>query len=144
MTVKELESYTFIDSVSQENKIEQKMNTAYSIISSKLDLGKIDLNLDRLLAFNDYENVRVGLGFQTNEKLIKNLSFGGYAAYGFRDKAFKYGGEIDWNISKKHHINLKTGYKNDLKTPGTLDIPRWKYGRHNIRYTHQEITPNSD
>ena len=175
LTIKELETYTFVDSVSQENKVEQKMNTAYSIISSKLDLGKIDLNIDRLLAFNGYENVRMGLGFQTNKKLIKNLSLGGYAAYGFKDKAFKYGGEIDWNISKKHHINLKTGYKNDLKTPGKLNIPRWKfpfskstenlyqpmmdnleefygelnsdflkYGRFNIRYANQKITPNSD
>lgn len=126
LTIKELESYALIDSISQRENIEQKMNVFNSLISTRLDLGKIDLNLDKLLAFNDYENVRVGAGFQTNEKLMKRLSLAGYVAYGFRDKAFKYGGNIDWNISKKYDINLMAGYTKDLKSPGTIDLPRWK------------------
>lgn len=175
LTIKEVETYAFIDSVSEKNNVEQKLNAVYSIFDTKLSLGKVDLNLDRIIAFNDYENVRVGAGFQTNEKLIKNLSIGGYAAYGIKDKAFKYGGEIDWKISKKYDMNLVAGYQNDLKIPGSLDVPRWKfpfwrvsenlyqpmmdnleefygqfntnvfkYGTFNIRYTHQNITPNSE
>lgn len=126
LTRKEIETYHFMDSISEKNNLEGAMNAAYSIFDTKLSLGKIDLDLDRILAINDYEKARLGIGFQTNDDLVKNVSVGGYFGYGFGDKAIKYGGNFTWNISKKYDINLKIGYQNDLLVPGALNLPVWQ------------------
>jgi hypothetical protein len=125
LVTKEMESYVFIDSISKEFKLEQKMEIANAGTNGKFSLGIIDVELDKLLKFNEYENVRLGVGLRTNEKLIKKLSFGGYVGYGFRDKAFKYGGDIHLKLSKRHKMFVEGGYRNDLKSPGQLELPRW-------------------
>jgi hypothetical protein len=125
LATKEIESYVFIDSLSKEFKLEKKMEIANTAVNGKLSLGIVDIELDKLLRFNEYENVRLGVGLRTNDKLIKGVSVGGYAGYGFRDKAFKYGGDLHWNLSKKHKTFVEGGYRNDLKTPGQLELPLW-------------------
>ena len=127
LTTKEIASYTFIDSLSRKYKFEQQMNAIEAGLSSKWDLGKVDLDINQLIGFNGRENFRLGLGFHTNDDLIKNVSIGGYGAYGWRDRIVKYGGDIRFNLSKKYKTYVKGGYVNDIKGPGEIELPRWEY-----------------
>lgn len=126
LTQKERATYGHIDSVSKEYYVEAQMKGMEVLTSGKWDIGKIDIDLEKLIILNTYENVRIGLGFQTNEKLLKNISIGGYAGYGWKDKTWKYGGNTRFEISRKYHAHLTAGYANDLQTPAQPNLPRWK------------------
>ncbi len=89
-----------------------------SLSEGRLGLGKVDLLLNHLLRFNQFEGVRLGIGAATNNKLLKWMSIGGYYAYGFNDGNNKYGGFIDFNILPKRDIKLSLAYRNDVDEPG--------------------------
>ena len=173
LTTKELNTYKFVDSLSEKHNLEQILNATQPIFNAKVNLGKIDIDLERVLAINDYEKARLGVGLRTSNKLSKKISLGGYGGYGSGDKAFKYGGDVRLEIFK--NTTLEGGYFNDLKAPGELEIPIvklpfsatiqhiyrpvldnieelygelntpiFRYGTLRIRYAQQQILPNDD
>jgi len=116
---REERTYEMIDSLSQAENLEQKLDLLTSALSGKIPLGKyINLDIARLLNFNQYEGFRLGMGLETSERLLKNVVLGGYAAYGFRDKGFKYGGYSTWHISRKKGVSLKLRYQDDVTERG--------------------------
>lgn len=93
-------------------------NQTTSLINGRMNFGNVDFLLPHLLRFNPYEGLRLGGGFATSQKLIKWMSAEGYAAYGFKDRAWKYGGGLQFFIYPKKELELKLYYQNDLKEPG--------------------------
>ncbi len=66
------------------------------------DVGKVDLGPWWLLwASNDIEGVRLGFGARTNQNFSKKVVFKGDVAYGFGDQEVKYGGGVDFILSRK-------------------------------------------
>lgn len=126
LTSKERATYAYVDSVSVANNVETKLAVFQSILSGKLKAGKVDVDIERLIAFNDYEGTRFGIGVRTNKGLSKVVSVGGYAAYGWQDQAWKYGADLQVLLSPKHNASLTATYTNDLLAPGQLDLPRWQ------------------
>jgi hypothetical protein len=76
--------------------------------------------------YNGYEGFRLGLGAETNDKISKHFRLGGYGAYGFRDKAWKYGGQLKWNSLWENHLSAKASYSNDVfESGGTYFYNDW-------------------
>jgi hypothetical protein len=85
-------------------------------------VGKVDIPLKYFLAgANKYESIRIGGGFQTNEFLNKIISFGGFAGYGAKDKAWKYGGNILFTLNKRTATSIQFNYSRDIIEPGNTD-----------------------
>ncbi|MDR2824898.1 MAG: hypothetical protein LBB41_06850 [Prevotellaceae bacterium] len=57
----------------------------------KLEIGKFDLDLGRIISENKFEGTRWGIGAFTNENLLRWFNTGGYIGYGTKDKRLKYG-----------------------------------------------------
>jgi len=90
-----------------------------------LTMGKVDIPLKYFLSgFNKYESMRFGGGFQTNELLHKTISFGGFAGYGIKDKAWKYGGNILLTLDKRTATTAQFSYSRDILEPGNTDYFR--------------------
>jgi hypothetical protein len=70
------------------------------------------------MAFNDYEGFRLGGGLRTSHRVSEHFSIGGYGAYGFRDKAWKYGGDALVHLYRLRNIWLKYEYRNDVQELG--------------------------
>ena len=79
--------------------------------AGKIDIGKIST----ILRLTDVEGLRIGLPFRTNEDLWKNLMIGGYGAYGFGDKKWKYGAEMQWKLPTTSCFMLGVKYINDFR-----------------------------
>lgn len=92
---KEKTTYRVIDSVGKSVNIDKKLKYYEALTTGRLGVGPIDLDLTKILHFNNYEGFRLGLGAYTNDRLSKYFTFGGYGAYGFKDKAMKYGSSLD-------------------------------------------------
>lgn len=108
---------TKIDTLSTiEEKKEHPLSTGY------FPIGFFDVDLKTLIKYNNYEGFRLGIGGLTNDKLFERYKFGGYVAYGFKDRAVKYslGGSARVNKEKKSWISLF--YIDDIKEIGANDF----------------------
>ncbi len=121
LSERETMSYHVLDSIMEEYHfpVDRFLNAITKIDENKISIRKLDIDFSKLYGYNRYEGNKLGLGLYTNEKLIKYLSFGGYFQYGFKDKKLKYGGEIEFDLSKRKDIKLKYSYQNTLKEAGS-------------------------
>jgi hypothetical protein len=117
---KERETYVYIDSIGKEMNLDMKLKFAQTLLTGKLRTGFVDWDLDRLLMANNYESVRLGLGAHTNERFMKRVFVGGYFGYGFQDKEWKYGADIQWLAIKQSDFRVGLQYSSDIPEAGGL------------------------
>ncbi|HKC67828.1 MAG TPA: DUF5686 family protein [Bacteroidia bacterium] len=122
LNAKERKTYHTIDSIGRANNFEKKFKFLEAIVTNKLAIGFLDLNLDKILKFNNYEGTRLGLGLHTNQKVSKLFTVGGYAGYGFKDKAWKYGGDASVFLWKRKELALNASCQKDLVESAGLNF----------------------
>jgi hypothetical protein len=66
---------------------------------SKFDIGPVNT----FISGNSVEGVRLRFGGTTTAALSPHWFAKGYAAYGFTDKKWKYGGELEYSFNKKQN-----------------------------------------
>jgi len=115
---KERTTYQVIDSLGDKYKFDVVLKIFERVSLNKIPLKWIDFDISRILAYNKYEGIRLGLGMYTNEQLMKNISIGGFFGYGFKDYEWKYGGEIIGFINKEKEFQLSAKYQNSLLEVG--------------------------
>lgn len=91
--------------------------------TNMFDFGRIQT----VPTYNPIEGVRLRAGVASNSRLSPHFFVRGYAAYGFKDKKFKYRGEAIYSFDKKAYHedefpknNLRLVYENDLYSPGEM------------------------
>ena len=118
LDVKEQKTYTWLDSIGEAENFDEKILIVRTIATGAIPWGPIDMPINRFFDFNDYEGIRLGLGAETNDKVIRNFRLGGYGAYGFQDEAFKYGGYAKWTPESNRGFNVRASYSNDVTESG--------------------------
>jgi len=116
----ELRTYEFMDSVGQEVNLDKKFKVIETLAKGYIPWGPIDFPLNRILDYNGYEGFRLGLGAETNDKISKYVRIGGYGAYGFKDKAWKYGGHLKLNPQWEKHFTTTLSYSQDVVEFGRI------------------------
>ncbi|MBA2248745.1 MAG: carboxypeptidase-like regulatory domain-containing protein [Chitinophagaceae bacterium] len=122
LSVREQLTYHFMDSAFKKGKIQKLTFYATKLLEGKFPAGIFDIDINRLYSNNVFENNRVGWGMQTNEKLSKAFSTGGWAAYGTRDKQWKYGAFAEVYADRLKEFVINISYAIDLRDPGRLQI----------------------
>ncbi len=122
LTKKEKRTYRFIDSIGKKNHFDRKLKWFESLSTGELKMGKINMDLNKILNYNGYEKFRLGMGFHTNDALSKVFVIGGYGAYGTGDKAFKYGGDAAIIFDPYNHIKLDFAYQQDVIGAGAVSF----------------------
>lgn len=118
LSAKEKKTYHVIDSIGQSIHLARKIMWFEALATGKLRMGIIDWDLNKILNYNGYEGFRLGAGLHTNDKLSRFILLGGYGAYGFNDRAFKYGGDLGLLFNPYSHIKLDFAYQNDVTEAG--------------------------
>lgn len=119
---KEQATYLFMDSIVAASGLSGLFNNMDKFAEGKIPVSIFDLDISRLFSYNKYEKTRLGLGVQTNEKLFKHGSVGGWAGYGFGDKAWKYGVFGEVYLDRYKDKTFRIGYENNLIDPGRMVI----------------------
>lgn len=122
LSEKEKNTYHFIDSVGKEANLDRKVKVFTALSTGKYPIGPVDIDLRRILSVNDYEAVRLGAGAHTNDKLSRVFVLGGWWGYGFKDKAAKYGGDIQLNLHRNSELALKTEYQKEIPEAGRSEL----------------------
>lgn len=115
---RELKTYQVIDSLGKEANLDRKIKLMESLSTGLVPMGYFSFDLTKLLRFNDFEGWRLGGGLRTSDKISDQFSIGGYAAYGFRDRQWKYGGDALIHLYKKRNAWMKLLYENDVMELG--------------------------
>lgn len=121
---KEARTYTFMDSLVSATHIDKYIHLLSKLPEGKVPIGPVDMALGRIYSYNKYEKSRLGLGLQTNEKILKWGSVGGWFGYGFGDKAWKYGGFAEVYFDPYKEFTFRFFYNKDLRDPGRIDLNR--------------------
>lgn len=121
---KESRTYHILDSLGDKYHADRYVSVLNQIPVGRVPVGFLDIDLSRLLAFNYYENTRVGAGLQTNTRFIKWLSLGGWAGYGIGDKQWKYGLFTEAYADPYREFVIRAGYTDEINDPGRIHISR--------------------
>ncbi|WP_343606315.1 DUF5686 family protein [Fluviicola sp.] len=115
---KDLRTYEFVDSLSEKENLEGKLKTFQSLLQGKIPLGYLQADILRLVNYRDYEGFRLGVGLETSDKLSDRFRVGGYFAYGFKDKMWKYGGYGKVTLLPKYFLDFEARYQQDIVERG--------------------------
>lgn len=116
------ETYRVIDSLGRASHLEQKLQTFKSVINGKVPLGPIDWDWKRLVSYNRYEGLKLGLGLETNSGLSRYFSIGGYGTYGFQDKNIRQGEWLNLFPSGYRDLRLQFSYQDENMEIGGNDF----------------------
>ncbi len=140
LTQKELKTYQKIDSIGKKKNFDYYSFAIDKVLEGYVPVSFLDFSLSHLFNYNSIEGIRVGLGLRTNEKMCRWLTVSAFGGYGFWDKQFKYGGGLEFTLSKKHEIFLGAAYKKDLEMPGMTDF----LGYNNFSYWNEYLINRMD
>ena len=118
LSTRDLRTYAFLDSIGREANFDRIAKGFETLMNGRIPYKFIDIDLDRIIKYNDYQGIYLGLGLHTNDKLSRKFKFGGYWGYGFKDKDAKYGGDAQVTLSRKHEVVLGVQYFNDIMESG--------------------------
>lgn len=136
LDAKELKTYHIIDSLGDAHQFERRFEWLQSFFTGRLSMGFIDLELNRILKFNEYEKIRLGGGIRTNNKFSKVVDLGVWFGYGFGDKETKYGGDIGLMLNRDYQVKWRVGFEKELIETGGHQNPLQSMGgllNNNIR-----------
>ncbi|NDV47528.1 carboxypeptidase-like regulatory domain-containing protein [Paludibacter sp. 221] len=89
---------------------------ADAAITSYVRVGVIDVGrLQQVIRLTDIEGVRLNVPVRTNEHLWKNISIGGYAGYGFRNKEIKYSAFAHFRLPTEKRRVIGISYTDDYR-----------------------------
>jgi Family of unknown function (DUF5686)/CarboxypepD_reg-like domain len=122
---KELRTYTWLDSLGKKKRIGLLFNVMDYLNTGLFPiLGPVNLDINNVLRFSEYEDWRLGIGLSTAQarslEAVRRVEASIYAGYGFRDKGWKYGGQALWRINRNTGTSCSAGWRNDLQEPGAL------------------------
>ena len=116
-------TYVHMDTLGEKHQLDRWWRRAKALSDGRWPLGWVDFSLRRALTFNDFEGFRLGGGLYTSDKLSKHFSIGGYAAYGFKDEKWKYGGDLSIYLNRALDLQVNLFYSHDIQEPGTIVFP---------------------
>ncbi|MBX2901214.1 MAG: carboxypeptidase-like regulatory domain-containing protein [Cyclobacteriaceae bacterium] len=116
---KEQNTYKLYDSLSNRlGFLNKTMRVMEGVVTGKLKWGKFYVPLEDVLRINNYEGLRPGFGLQTGAALSEVLQANGYAAFGLKDKAAKYGAGLRINFMREKEFFLEGVFRQDVTEPG--------------------------
>lgn len=115
LDIRSQKTYSALDSISIKKRIESRILFGRKIINGYLPIGLVDLDLRKIISYNNYEGFRLGIGGVTNERFSKKYKIDGYSAYGTKDGKFKYSLGIATRLGKFSNSWIGISYTDDVR-----------------------------
>lgn len=122
LSSKELQTYSFLDSIGERKKVDRVLKIMDALFQGRYPLGIVDWDLTKAVKSNFFEGFRPGLRLVTNDRLSEWIRFSAYAGYGFKDKDWKYHGEIEWDVAPRREGRFNAYFKKDILEPARFEI----------------------
>ena len=108
-----------VDSLENLKFFKTMKKTLYFLTTGYYPLNTLELgNAFSLININPIEDFRLGLALRTSNSFSRRVELGGNVAYGFGDKAFKYGAMMRFNLTPKKRGILSLYYSYNIEQIG--------------------------
>lgn len=124
LTAREKLTYVKVDSLGKKYTLDRKVRVLTALLRAKFTVGMVDID-PLQTKYNNYEGFRLGAGVKLNEKFNKYISPDVYLAYGFKDRAFKYGAGLDFKTTLERNSFFRVEYFNDVAASGRFNQYLW-------------------
>lgn len=114
-----IETYRFIDSLGRAAHFDKLLFSIETLIEGKFPVGKIDIAVDQLLKFNNFDGFKPGISLSTNRRLSKRFSISTYVAYPIRDERLVYNASLKIPFLQQRGGYVQFGVFNDNKPTGS-------------------------
>lgn len=115
LDIRSQKTYVLLDSIAIKKRLERRLRMGRKIINGFLPITIFDLDLRKIISYNNYEGFRLGIGGITNEHFSKKYRIEGYSAYGTKDGIFKYKLGIATRIGKFSNTWIGGSYTDDVR-----------------------------
>ena len=122
LSPKDMATYRTIDSIGKANHFDRTFNNMETLMTGFIPGRYLNLDLRSLIGYNTYEGWRLGIGGTTNNNFSPLFDIGGHIAYGFGDKAWKYGASLNIHPFPDKDLYLRLSYLNELEETGGVDF----------------------
>lgn len=122
LTQREQNTYHVIDSLGKAENFDKYTKKLEALLYGKINLKYIDLYINDLLLINKHEGIRTGLHLSTSDRVSRYFQLGGYLAYGFKDKEFKYGTDARLIFNRLYNTFAAFSYSSDISEAGADEI----------------------
>lgn len=119
---KERNTYVFIDSIAKDAGFNKVIAAMANLPAGRISVGKADVDITRVFAYNAFEKTRIGLGLYTNDFISRYFSVGGWFGYGFKDKVWKYGASLRLYPGANKSNWFDIAYQKNYQNSGTVFI----------------------
>ena len=113
LSTREQNTYHAVDSLMGTVPFESLLKVMLALMDMKIKVWKLNLDLDKILSYQEYQGLYLGMGITTNYEFSKTLELSGFWGYGFKDKTSKYGGHASVMLYRPRNIKLKASYSFD-------------------------------
>ncbi|QNL20835.1 hypothetical protein HZR84_02375 [Hyphobacterium sp. CCMP332] len=107
----------------QLESVYRGLNFGKELYQGKIPIGGYELNIHDIIAYNNHEGIRLGLGIQTKQKLSKRFKTRAFLAYGFRDEEIKFGASEKIYLDRNYWNWIKVYGRKDVFESGSVDFP---------------------
>lgn len=114
----EMQTYKVLDSIGHKYKFDQVLHGLDKFSTGKIGFKYFDLDITKMLIYNEFEGFRLGVGAYTNENVFKKLVLGGFVGYGLDDYRWKYGFEGMYKVSAVDDFTIGAKYQSNLVEVG--------------------------
>ena len=124
LSTAEAKVYKNVDSLRNMPSYKRTVDIATLLLAGYKGFGKFEIGpANTFYSFNPVEGFRLRLGGRTTPELSKRYYFETYAAYGFKDKRWKYFLSATYSLNKKSIYKfpqnyIRASYQRDTKIPG--------------------------
>jgi len=89
----------------------QKTKMIRFFAEGKIPMGYFTLDYNRIIGYNLFEGIKLGLGGETNRLLSKHFTVGGYISYGLKDQSLRHSEWINFYPSGSSDLRIYLGYR---------------------------------
>jgi len=107
-------TYERVDKL-KENKVVRGIDAVGGmVLTSYIDMGKIEVGpVFDIYSTNAIEGNRFSIPLRTGEKMWERFTVGAYLGFGTKNKGFKYGMNMGWQLQETDKFILRASYSND-------------------------------
>ncbi len=122
LTAREKRTYEYLDSLGKAENFDRKARNIETMLTGKIRIGLLDVELNKIFRYNQFEGGYLGLGVTTNRRFSEWVRLGAYGGFGFRDETPKYGGAVSFFPLPKQEMELRFIYRYDIKESGGVSL----------------------
>ncbi|MBE0647587.1 MAG: carboxypeptidase-like regulatory domain-containing protein [Bacteroidales bacterium] len=118
LTSRDRRTYQVLDSIGEAENFDKMAKTFQTVMSGQIPWGPIDFDINRVIGYNYYEGLILGMGIHTNDRLSKWFKVGGFYQYSFGISTSKYGGDVNFLLNRRNDVSIDAAYSYDLIESG--------------------------